>query len=61
MEGFTKVGRFRPKNMKMFKSVFHECDINPPVTAKYLKLVIGKNAAGGDPLEMFEIKVYGTQ
>lgn len=60
-DGFTKVTTISPKNMKMFQSVFQEFQINPPVKAKYIKIVIGKSAKGSDSSELFELKVFGKQ
>lgn len=59
MEGFTKVGTYTPKNMKMFQSVYQEFDVNPPVKAKYIKIVLGKGAGGGKASKLYELKVLG--
>ncbi len=59
LEGFTKVGTYKPRNIKMFQSVFQEFAINPPVQAKYVKLVIGLNAKGGKGSQLYEFRVLG--
>ncbi|MCP3874274.1 MAG: hypothetical protein GY699_14105 [Desulfobacteraceae bacterium] len=60
-KGFEHIETFYPKNMILFKSIFQPFNLNRPVRAKYLKIIIGPNVKKEtSPVQMYEIRVMGT-
>ncbi|MCP3874276.1 MAG: hypothetical protein GY699_14115 [Desulfobacteraceae bacterium] len=60
-KGFVSVGIVNPKNVKTYKSVFQKFKFPEPARARYVKLVLGKNASNGNSyIRLYEFQVFGT-